>query len=216
MKKFLQLNWSRLILPYLFTGLIFLAMVLIIERSLYYSEEGIPDDFNFTYFVLFLVVLLPLFLLIIVAFEWLYKHRVREKAFSIEPFNKLEEIGFSKLYINQLNKMALIEETKCAKIGGYFVSCFVEKEKTKRLEFRFDIDFPKIYGKEASNLLKEYKEQNLSYASISLFYNTKETKNLTIADLKTDLENFAISIKEKGFEPIILKIKLRESWYDFS
>ena len=111
MDTFISLNKSKLKFAFSATSLILLGLVSVILIIAYFSN-GQPGIELLMTILLTAGVGFPIFIVLIAYLTWLYRRSLRRKLFAKAPFNQLENIGFSKSYLNIDTKWHFTEEIK--------------------------------------------------------------------------------------------------------
>ena len=135
---------------------------------------------------------------------WSLNRRARQKAFSKNPFNFIENIGFYKAYLDESSKWALTEEIKEGKLNDFTLRMNLSKEKGLHfLEFDIPVEWKKLEKHEYNNLTEKFEQHNAEFriGSIVKLYDSRQQASQTISDIKQDLEMFTTLLRKEGFVP---------------
>lgn len=202
MDGFLKLNRHKLRLASFTTSITFLTIV-IIFIAIGYSKGQFPDIILIITILLSAGIGIPFFIITLAYLDWLSKQKVRKRAFSKAPFDRLDKIGFSKSFINEKTKWFFTEETKEAYINEFKIKCDITRENSKIIQFKALVTQRLIDEDELKHLERSFKNQGIifDYDGLVKIYDIKRPIATSIQQLKSDLIKFTELLKRKGFEP---------------
>jgi len=200
MKQFLELNRHKLQFAFTFTATI-LTTAVIIVFTVSYFKDAFPAP-RLLLSVLFVsAILLPVFIISLAYLTWYHRSIVRRQSFSNSPFDQLDKIGFSKSLINEHSKWFFTEEIKVASINGHTFYCDISRDKSHVIAFRTSVTWNNPEGKKFQQVSSKLKAAGLEMDidQLSKNYDIKKASTKNIYDIKNDLEEFAVLIKQEGF-----------------
>jgi hypothetical protein len=204
MKKFLQLNKHKLKFAFKVSSLVFVSLVSIVFIIVSITS-GIPDYSLIIIVILTAGIAFPCFTLFISYLAWYYKRWAKEKAFATPPFNELHVFGFTDKLQGEKTKWAFTEMVKGGAIHGFDMIADVLYNERNIIEVRAFTTWRQLDTMEYKRLSREFEEYNIEF-DIGCFvkkYNIKRMSHLTINDLKRDLEEFTMLLKQNGFVPLM-------------
>ncbi len=199
MDTFYKLNRVKIRYAFVATSLTSIGFVLLVLMI----AKNLPD--KELLFVIFLAAGFgfPVFIIILSYIKWWYRKNVRLKAFSIEPFNQLQNIGFVDTFLNIETKWHFTEKVKTTLFDGYTLIVDISEKSNKALELEIPVEWKKLDKTSFNNLIDKFNRLNVEF-DIGCFkkrYKTKGQTFLKIDELKLDLEKIVELIKEAGFKP---------------
>lgn len=202
MDGFLKLNNHKLRFAFVATSLIFLSFALILLVIGYFNEQ-LPDTVLLTTILFVAGIGLPIFIIAIAYLEWLSKRRVRRRAFSKSPFDKLPKIGFTKSYINEKTKWFFTEETKEGIINNFKIKCDITRENSKTIQFKALVEHRQIDKDEFKRLEQLFNKYDVifDFEGLTKMLDINRQKINTEQELKTELLKFTELLKNENFEP---------------
>jgi uncharacterized membrane protein (DUF485 family) len=202
MDTFFNLNRAKIRFAFVATSLTLIGFVLLVLTIAYFAKN-LPDKELLTAIFLAAGVGLPIFIITLLYIKWLYRKAVRQKAFSLEPFNQLENIGFVNSFSNIETKWHFTEKVKIMLLDGYTLIIDISEESNKNLELKIPIEWKKLDKTSFNELTDKFNRHNIEVGigCLKKKYKTNGSQFLKIDELKLDLEKFIELIKEEGFEP---------------
>ena len=203
MDTFLQLNRDKLKTIFTRLSLALLGLVSIV-LLIAHLTGNLPSKQLLLSIILVTGIGFPIFILTVSYVVWQINNRTRQRAFSKNPFNQIENIGFYKAYLDKDSKWALTEEIKEGKLNGYALKMNLSTDKGYHfIEFEIPVEWKKLEKREYNNLTEKFKRHNVEFRIGSLVkqFDTRQQTLQTVLALKQDLELFTTLIKQEGFEP---------------
>ncbi|MFT3679674.1 MAG: hypothetical protein QM791_05350 [Ferruginibacter sp.] len=201
MGSFIKLNSKKIGFAYVFSAVSFLLFTAVILLVAYF--KGYPPHGNLLAAILLTdIIVAPAFIICIARLAWQYKKFKQEQLFQKPPFDKLETIGFYKSFKNKETKWHFTDEIKEVIINGFKIHCNIIIERHTAVEFEV-LDTSKQIDKHAYERLEKLFAAYNGYFKIDTIakkYTMQQTKELTIEDIKKDLQQFTMMLKEEGFE----------------
>lgn len=111
MTGFLELNRHKIIFAFKVLSITFIILASIPLTIGLFSGE-LPDLLLLILILLSAVIGFPLLVITLGYLDWLSKQQSRLKAFSAQPFNQLDQLGFLESYLNDKTKWYFTEEIK--------------------------------------------------------------------------------------------------------
>lgn len=202
MDTFLELNRKKLKPAFFRISLILLGAVSVF-LLIAYVTESLPNGQILILIILAAGVVFPLFIMLLGYLTWLLNHKARQKTFSKNPFNQIENIGFNKSYIGDTSQWSCTEEIKEGNLNGFILRMDLSKENGSRfIEFDIPLEWKKLNKSEYNRLTEKFKEHNaeLRNGSIAKQYDTRQQILQTVSDLRQDLELFTALLRQEGFK----------------
>jgi len=202
MTNFLQINRHKLLFALKATSLIFAIIVLVIFTILGIIKNELPNLLLFVSALIGSSIVLPICIIGLAYIEWLSKSRIRNKAFSQNPFNEMDKIGFTVSYINEHSKWYFTEETKEISINNYLIQCDIRRESPNTIEFKAFVKHKEIEKDRYITLAAKFKKEDIyfDFEGMVKKYNIIKSKNLTIQQVKFDLTQFVQTLNREEFE----------------
>lgn len=202
MDRFLKLNKHKLRFAFFATSITFLTIVIIILAIGYFNEQ-FPDIVLLTIVLLGAGIGFPLFIITLAYLEWLSKRRVRKRAFSKPPFDRLDKIGFSKSFINEKTKWFFTEESKEVVINDFKIKCDITRNNSKTIQFKALVNHRQIDKDEFKHLERHFKNQDIifDFEGLIKMYDIKRPTIVSAQQLESDLIKFTELLKKENFEP---------------
>lgn len=203
METFLQLNRKKLTGTFVRLSLFLLGVVSIV-LAITFLTGNLPNGQLLLIIVLTTGIGFPVFVMFLGYIIWLLNRNARQKEFSKNPFNQIENIGFNKAYLDYSSKWALTEEIKEGKLNGFTLRMDMSKEKGHHfIEFTIPVEWKKLNKSEYNLLTEKLKQHNadIRIGSLVKHYDTRQPSFKTASALKQDLELFTTLLRQEGFEP---------------
>ena len=202
MDTFFNLNREKIRFAFVATSLTFIGFVLLVLIIAYFAKS-LPDKELLIAIFLAAGVGLPIFIITLSYIKWLYRKAVRRKAFSLEPFNQLENIGFVNSFSNIETKWDFTEKVKTTLIDGYTLIVDISEESSKNIELKIPVEWKKLDKIKFNELTDKFNRHNIEFGigCLKKKYKINGPPFIKIDELKLDLEKFIELIKEEGFEP---------------
>ena len=203
MDGFLKLNIHKLRFALIATSLIFLSLALILLVISYFNEQ-LPDPVLLIAIILVAGIGFPIFIIAIAYLEWLLKRRVRRRAFSKSPFDKLSKIGFNKTFINVKSKWFFTEETKEGIVNNFKIKCDKTRENSKKIQFKAIVEHIQIDKNEFKRLEQLFNKYDIIFDSEGLtkLVDINRPKKFSLQQLESELLKFTELLKSENFKPI--------------
>ncbi len=202
MDTFFKLNKEKLKFAFAATLLILLGLVLLVLIIAYFTKT-LPDTKLIITILLTTTIVAPVFIISIVYLVGLFNHKLKRKLFSRAPFDKLENIGFYKSYLNIDNKWQLTEEIRECKIEGFTLKCNLALDKKNTIEIEAPTEWKKLDKNEYKRLSGKLKNYNIDFriGSLVKLYETNQLILRTEGELKEDIKHFTDLLRQESFEP---------------
>ncbi len=199
MDSFLDNNRQKMKYAFKATSLIFLIIVLIV-LILGSINNQLPDFWLFLTVILIAGLFFPVFIIGLAYLNWYNTTKIRKRIYGMNPFDGLENIGFTKSYLNKETKWFFTEEIKEREINDFRIICNAEPGI---IEFTALTEPLKLDKNEYKNLKVRLKEYGLSlnFEGIAKQYRVKRLKIDSIDELKKDLEQFVNFLKHEKIKP---------------
>ncbi len=203
MTNFLEINRNKLRFALKAISLTFTLIVLIIFTILGVTKNEFPDWVLFVSILISSSIGLPIFVIGLAYIDWHSKIRIRNKAYNQQPFDELDQIGFTISYLNDKTKWYFTEEFKEIVINGYRIQCDARKESPNTIEFKAFVKHTKIEKEKFKTLDEKLRQEEIyfDFGGLIKKYNIKKKMNLTIEQLKIDLTQFVEILQHEEFEP---------------
>ena len=203
MDTFYKLNREKIRFAFITTSLSIMGFVFLVLTIAFFAKS-LPDKKLLIAIFITAGVVLPVFIILLLYIKWLLRQNAREKVFSLEPFNQLENIGFVNTFLNIENKWHFTEIGKCLSIQGYILKADISEECNKTLELEIPVEWKKLDTPSFDNLSEKFSKHNISFGveCLKKSYKINRQTFLSINELKLDLEKCISLIKDEGFEPI--------------
>lgn len=201
MNTFFKLNLSKIKFASIFIAVVslsFVSIVLIIA----YAKGHLPNRNLVAAILLASTIAAPIFIISLAYLGWTYNQFKRKTVFSKFPFSQLEDLGFYKSLKNEKSKWFFTEEIKEGEINGFMIKCDLSEEKSNAIEFEVLNTFREIDKTDYRRLEKLFAEHN-AYFKLDTIAKTcavKKTKAFTTEDLKKELHEFTVLLKQEGFK----------------
>lgn len=202
MDGFLKLNRHKLKFAFVSTSLIFLSIAIIFLVIGYFNNQ-LPNTILLITILLVAGIGLPIFIMALAYLEWLFKRKVRNRAFSKPPFDQLENIGFSKSFINEKIKWFFTEETKEGSINNFKIKCDITRENSKKIQFKAFVEHKQIDKNEFKRLEHYLKKHEITFdfGGFTKTHDIRRPEIVSAKQLESDLFEFIELLKKEGFEP---------------
>ena len=202
MKTFLSLNKQKIIFILKATSIVCLLIICFILFIRYIYKEELPDTIGLIKIILIGAIGFPLFILLLATYEWAIKRKIRRKALTSPPFDKLEEIGFTNTYIGKQSKWYFTEETLAGSINSFTLIINVSKSNRRIIEFKTPVKRRILNKADLKRLDRLFQELGIKFEpdGFTKTYSLKNVVDLNIIKLKEDLESFTSLILKEGFE----------------
>ena len=202
MDTFYKLNKEKIRFAFVTVSLTLMGFVFMVLTIAYFAKS-LPDKNLLIVIFLTAGFGLPIFIILLSYLTWLFKQKARQKAFSLEPFNQLENIGFVDTFLNIDTKWRFTEKGKCLHIDGYTLKADISEEFSKTLELEIPIEWKKLDKLSFNKLTDKFSRHDIDFGigCLKKRYKTNRQTFQNINEIKLDLENCISLIKEEGFEP---------------
>lgn len=203
MTTFLQINKHKLPFAIKVISLIFTIIVFGIYIMLVVSGKEYPDLITLICVLLGTSIIFPISIIGVAFLEWRNKRKIRNRAYSIPPFNELNKIGFTNSYLNKNSKWNFTEENKEITIDNYLITCDIKRDSPNTILFKTFIKNCVIEKERFKTLETKFKQNDIYFDLNGLIkkYNIKKNMDLTIEQVEDDLNQFVIILKQENFEP---------------
>ncbi len=204
MNTFFTLNKKKLLYIYIATASIFLTTAfLFLIIGYYFKNAGLPEFKIFAAIILGTGVAVPLFIIGMAYIEWFFKMKIRANAFQEFPFNKLDQIGFSKDFLNTDTKWYFTEEVRAGEVNGFRIICDVQNHSTKTAKFKAFTKIKHLPNEDFIRIKNRFNDDDIAFDfdGIVKIYSVNNQPLMSIEELKTDLEKFTLLLKSENFEP---------------
>ncbi|BDD01418.1 hypothetical protein [Persicobacter psychrovividus] len=203
MDGFLKLNKHKLRFAFVATSLIFLSLALILLIIGYFNEQ-FPDPVLLITILLVAGIGFPIFIIAIAYLEWLSKRRVRKRAFSKSPYDKLPKIGFTKTFINEKTKWFFTEETKEGFVNNFKIKCDITRENSKTIQFKALVEHRQIDKDEFKRLEHLFNKYDVifDFEGLTKLLDINNPAIASVQQLESELMKFTELLKNENFEPI--------------
>ena len=200
MNTFLKLNLRKIRFAYIVSVVSLLSFTAIILLIAYL--QGHHPYKELLAAILFTDIFVsPILIISIGYFIWTINRFKRNQAFLNAPFDKLDEIGFQISLKNEKTKWHFTEEVKEAIINGFQVQCDVIIDNGKYFEFEMLNTFKQIDSNEYHRLEKLLSEYSgyFKFDTVAKRYQISKADKLNVRDIKIELQQFTIMLKQEGF-----------------
>lgn len=203
MDTFLKLNRQKLKPAFFRISLILLGLVSIF-LFVAYLTENLPNGQLLLSIILATGIGFPVFIMFLGYLTWMLNHKARQHAFSQQPFDQIENIGFYKVYKGDKSKWLFTDQIVEGKLNGFTFCMDLSKEKGRHfIEFDTPVEWKKLDKSEFNRLTEKFKQYNTEFRTGSIVkqYDTRQHELTSVSDLKHDLELFTTQLRHEGFEP---------------
>lgn len=201
---FYKKNKKAIKAGFIWMSVIFTSIVIIL-LVIGLVNNQVPEGELFALVILFSSLGLPVFCLFIGFLRWWWDSSVTNRNFISFPFNRLEEIGFKKMIMNENSQTSFTSEYYSGKIVDFYVVCDVDTQYYNEiLNFKFYIILPFFEKSEYRRINKKFTELGgtIGLHFITKKYNYKKHGLESVVDLKEQLTEFANTIKMENIKPI--------------
>ena len=202
MDTFYKLNREKIRFAFVTASLTLIGFVFLILAIAYYAKS-LPDKNLLIAIFLTAGFGLPVFIVLLSYLKWLFRQKARHKAFSLEPFNQLENIGFVDTLLNIDTKWHFTEKRKCLHVDGYTLKAEISEEFSETLELEIPIEWKKLNKPSFNKLTDKFSKHDIDFGigCLKKRYKINGQTFQNINELKLDIDTCISLIKDEGFKP---------------